>query len=244
MKISVILPTYNESGHIVELIEQMREQLSKLKPRRGYEILVVDDNSPDGTSELVKAAFENVDSTRVIQREERGFATAVLRGLKEATGDILIVMDADFNHNPRDIPLLVRYLHDFDIVVGSRFVPGGGMESKGRYALTFSLNALIGMVLGTPLLDRSSGFFSIKKKNLGRFDFDKIFYGYGDYFLRFLHYADKMNLRILEIPTFYPQRASGKSKTQVIPVVGRFLVSMLKLKIEDFSARSGKKIPK
>jgi dolichol-phosphate mannosyltransferase len=233
MKISVILPTYNESGHIVELVEQVREQLSRLKPRKGYEVLVIDDDSPDGTAELVKTVFENVDCTRVVERKERGFATAVMRGLREATGDILVVMDADFNHNPKDIPLLVRCLRDFDVVVGSRFVPGGGMESKSRYALTFGLNALTGAVLGTPLLDRSSGFFSIGKRNLQRLEFEKIFYGYGDYFLRLLYYAERMNLKVLEIPTFYPQRASGKSKTQLVPVMCRFLVSMFRLKAEE-----------
>lgn len=242
MRISVILPTYNESGHILELINDVREQLVSLRPRKGYEILVVDDSSPDGTGELVRA-FENVDSTRLIQRAERGFATAVKRGLIEANGDVLVVMDADYNHDPNDIPLLVKYLRDFDLVVGSRFVPGGGMESKARYALTFCLNAMIGMALGTPLLDRSSGFFSITRSNLKRFDFDKIFYGYGDYFLRFLYHAEKMNFRILEIPTFYPQRASGKSKTQVIPVIARFLFSMLKLKVKDLRLRRRKDTP-
>src|SRR5882724_4281315 len=153
-RVSVVLPTYNESGNIGRLIPALRESGQSL---RELELVVVDDDSPDHTADVARNSGPGV---RVIVRtDERGLATAVRRGIEAARGDVVVVMDTDFNHQPEMIPQMVDFLRYYDFVTGSRFTVGGGMEERGRYRLSFLFNLFCRMLLRTKLQDHLSGFF-------------------------------------------------------------------------------------
>lgn len=234
MRTSVILPTYNEKGNIVELITTVIRILDAAKI--GFEVIVVDDNSPDGTADEVIERFGKDNRVRVFVRKyERGLATAVRYGIDQAAGDIVVVMDTDFNHNPEKIPLLVKYLEDFDIVVGSRFVGGGGMKGlQLRYWGSYLFNAFIKLMLGIRSNDNLSGFFAIRKPLLSELPVENIFKDYGDYFIRLLYLVHQRNLSILEIPVVYDERLSGASKTNFLWHVINYTITVIKLFFRKF----------
>lgn len=227
-KVSIILPTYNEGENIVHLIDDIviNTEREKLNP----EIIVVDDNSPDGTSRRVKEAFgEKV--TLIIRKDERGLASAVKTGILNASGDIILIMDTDFNHDPSYIPILVQECANSDIVIGSRYVKGGGMEgARIRFIGSYFFNIFTRFVLGISVKDAQSGFLAVKKEVFKGFEMDRIFFGYGDYCIRFLYFASHKGFKISEIPVIYRKRIHGESKTNL----GRHLImytnSVIKLK--------------
>lgn len=234
LKVSVILPTYNERRNVIELIEVIIEELSPLNMER--EIIVVDDNSPDNTGKVVQDRFSKDESVKVfIRTKEKGLATAIRYGIEKSTGDIIVVADSDFNHDPKLLPQMVDFLDYYHIIVGSRFVVGGGMKDTFRYRGSFVYNIFIRIILRTPIQDNLSGFFSIGRKNLFSLNFDKIFFGYGDYFFRLLFYAQRRKFKILEVPVFYQLRKYGKSKTNLISIFVRYSVALLKFRLQKRS---------
>ncbi|HMK64881.1 MAG TPA: glycosyltransferase, partial [Thermodesulfobacteriota bacterium] len=123
------MPTYNEKENIGELIQTLLDVLGPLgiQPR----IIVVDDNSPDGTAELISQRFSNrPEVILLVRKEERGLATAIAVGIERAQTDLVVVMDTDFNHHPKDLPRLLEKMSEADMVIGSRYVPGGGMKTS------------------------------------------------------------------------------------------------------------------
>ena len=151
MKVSVILPTYNEAGNIVSLIEAVR---SRIPPPWEHEFIVVDDNSPDGTLQTVKAGYGNDPRVKTILRtSDRGLAKSLHAGIDQATGDHILMMDTDFTHPPEDVPLLLHVAEKVDLVSGSRFCAGGGMPSKSRYLASFLFNVGVRLVLGSQVQD-------------------------------------------------------------------------------------------
>jgi len=229
IKVSVILPTYNEKGNIVELIREITKELSTIEVER--EIVIVDDSSPDGTGVIVRDAFSNDNSVKVfIRTEGRGLATAVRYGIEKSSGNFIAVMDTDFNHDPKMLPQMIEFLKHYDVISGSRFTMGGGMEPTYRYIGSFIFNMFIRIILRTQIQDNLSGFFSIRREKLFSLDFDRIFYGYGDYFTRLLYLAEKQKYKILEVPVFYQLRKSGESKTNLASVFLKYAVSLLKFR--------------
>ncbi len=229
MKVSVILPTYNEKGNIIELVDEIMVLLSAMNVEK--EIIVVDDNSPDNTGKLVQDSFFEDESVKVFIRiEERGLATAIRYGIEKSSGDIIVVMDTDFNHEPKMLPQMVKFLEYYDIIVGSRFTMGGGMYNSFRYILSYFFNFFVRIALGTRLQDNLSGFFSIRREVLFALEFDKIFWGYGDYFFRLLFYAEKLGANILDIPVVYQERKTGESKTQLLPLIIQYTTALIKLR--------------
>ena len=232
--VSIILPTYNERDNVVELIQAIHRAMRGAE--LATEVIVVDDDSPDGTAEAVQQRFRGQEPVRVIRRVgERGLATAILRGLREAHGDVVVIMDTDFNHDPRRIPMLVRYLEDFDIVVGSRFVAGGGMEGPAfRYWGSYLFNAFIKLVLGVRTNDNLSGFFATRRRFLEDFPLESIFRGYGDYFIRLLYAAKDRGCSILEIPVVYAERPSGQSKTRFLRHTLQYTWTVLAIRLKSW----------
>lgn len=229
--ISVILPTYNEAGHIVELIREIC--LVAQREEFNAEIILVDDNSLDGTGEMVKGAFKDDSRIKVyVRKDERGLASAIKFGIEKANKNTLIFMDTDFNHDPELIPLLVKQLENFDIALGSRFVAGGGMKgSQFRYWGSYLFNAFVKLVLQIKTNDNLSGFFATSKKIIESLNFSEIFQGYGDYFIRLLYEAKKKDFSIIEIPVVYQERPSGKSKTNFFWHLLRYINTVLKIKV-------------
>lgn len=213
VELSIVLPTYNEKESIGELI---RSLLTVITPRiPEVEVIVVDDYSPDGTAEVVRREFSDRPEVRLqVRKTEKGLATAIAHGLALARGRHIVVMDTDFNHHPQDLPRLLALLPEADIVVGSRYVPGGGMKtSRFRYFGSWLFNLFIRLTLWTPIKDNLSGFLAFKREILDRLPGRDIFYGYGDYCIRLLHHARRAGLVIKEVPVVYEFRLGGESKT-------------------------------
>jgi dolichol-phosphate mannosyltransferase len=230
MKTSVILPTYNEKDSIIQLITEIKRVLTS--EYTDFEIVVVDDNSPDGTYRLVTSHFANDPAVvPLLRTNEKGLATAILHGILQSKGDKVVVMDTDFNHPPELIPLMVKITDYFDIASGSRYVIGGGMEtSRFRYLGSKLFNKFIHYTLGVRTTDNLSGYFAFKKDILDGVDLKSIFYGYGDYFIRFLYVMQKNKRFILELPVVYKDRQGGLSKTNLKNELINYTRTVLKIK--------------
>lgn len=156
-KISIIVPTYNEVDNVEDLIDGLRSVLEDVD----YQIVVVDDNSPDGTYYAVKQIAERDSHIMPILRHEKlGLASAVLHGYKVSDGKLIVMMDSDLSHRPQDLPELLEAARESDIVIGSRYVDGGsifGMSSYRKLASRVSIG-ISRMVLGLTYQDTTSGF--------------------------------------------------------------------------------------
>ena len=156
-KISVIVPTYNEVDNVEDLIVGLRAVLKDAD----YEVVVVDDNSPDGTYYAVKQIAERDPRILPILRQEKlGLASAIVHGYKASEGKIIVMMDSDLSHRPEDLPALLEAVKGSDIVIGSRYVEGGsvyGMSAYRKLASRVSIR-ISKMMLGLPYEDTTSGF--------------------------------------------------------------------------------------
>jgi dolichol-phosphate mannosyltransferase len=219
--VSVVLPTFNEKENIVPLVEELRSLFGA--PGYRYEILVVDDQSPDGTGEAVASAFGDDPGVRVIvRRKNPGLAFAIREGVERSTGAIVLVMDSDFNHKPADGLLLFQIAQYVDLVIGSRFIFGGGMSSLPRYYLSYLYNIFLRLMLGTRLDDNLSGLFAVRRERIFELDFDKVFWGYGDYFFRLLLLSQRAGFVHVEVPVFYGERLGGTSKTRFLGIFVKY----------------------
>jgi dolichol-phosphate mannosyltransferase len=229
--VSVVLPTYNERDGIAELVEEILAvgRAAALT----LEVVVVDDDSPDGTAEHLRHVLGAVPAVRVhVRRNERGLASAIRYGLGEARGRTIVVMDSDGNHDPAQIPLMVRCADDFEVVVGSRYVLGGGMlTSRFRYWASYAFNVLTRMVLALNIHDNLSGYLAFRRTLLDRLDVPPIFHGYGDYAVRFLYQTVRRGGRVLEVPTVYRFRKGGESKTRFFAYFWTYLASVFRLRL-------------
>ena len=230
MDISVILPTYCERDNIENLISAIETSL--LPIGREIEILAVDDNSPDGTAEAVRAhpARPGGQVRSFVRTQERGLATAIRYGIQQSSGDKIVVMDTDFNHSPSNIPQMVELLVEYDLVIGSRFVTGGGMEDRKRYTFSLVYNWFIQLVLRHGIHDSLSGFFAVRRQALFSLDLDGIFRGYGEYFIRLTYNACRRKLKIVEVPVFYTLRQHGFSKSRFGSMLRDYTLTALTLR--------------
>ena len=220
--LSVILPTYNEAGNIVRLVQSLLEVAGD-----DVQVVVVDDSSPDGTADLVRDSFGADARVKLVVRTlDRGLARSVRCGIEQSSGENILVMDTDFNHEPAVVPLMRDLLRHVDLVVGSRFIVGGGMEDEWRYYGSYLYNIGIRTLLGTRIQDNLSGFFAVRREVLARLDFDKIFYGYVDYFFRLLHQATGAGAHVVEVPVFYRRRSAGQSKTSFTKVFAQYTLAL------------------
>lgn len=237
-KTSIILPTYNEKDNIVELVSAIH---GCLEPERfNYEVVIVDDNSPDGTAEVVRATFGSDQRVHLhVRTQERGLATALRYGAEHSEGEVLVFMDTDFNHDPAMIPQLIKFLEYYDVVIGSRFVMRGGMEDSARYIFSFIYNLGLRFLFRTQVWDNLSGFFAVYRHKLMELNLDQIFYGYGDYFIRLLMVGWRRDWRMLEIPVFYRLRTHGHSKTQFLHIFTQYTSAILKLRLKLWMGRLG-----
>ncbi len=210
--ISVVLPTYQEAATICALVDALRVVLVQ---QGEFEIVVVDDASPDGTADVVRAAHPHDQRVRVLMRQARGLAGAVRTGCEAARGSVIVVMDSDFNHPPEQLPELLAALAAADLVVGSRYLPGGGMPgSRLRFLLSGLYNLALRRVLALPTRDALSGFFVFRASLLRLLPADAVFVGYGDYAIRLIQAVHRAGGRIREVPVRYGCRPAGESTTR------------------------------
>lgn len=231
MQISILLPTYNESHNIIKLIREIKKQL----PYSVAECIVVDDKSPDNTGQLVSKKFQNDPQVRCYIREkDKGLGTAIAYGLKKAKGSVIVIMDTDFNHQPKYLPQFISYLTTCDLVCGSRYLKGGGMpETPWRSFGSYLFNLYIRLLLQTKISDNLSGFLVVKKNILDKLTNQEkkaIFQGFGEWYIRFLWWAKKNALEIKEIPTQYGFRQGDKSKMNFFKSIIDYTYTVLKLR--------------
>lgn len=212
--LSIIVPTYNESRNIEELLTRL---FAVIKPNYiPYEVLIVDDNSPDGTAQIAEALKSKFD-LRVVKRPRKiGLASAVLNGFKLATGDILCVMDADLSHPPEAVLEMYKAItsQGADIVIGSRRVEGGGATNWPWYRRFISTFAQFLARPITKVNDNTSGFFMIKRSVLENADINPIG------FKILLEILAKGNYsKVKELPIVFNDREGGKSKLGAKQVV-------------------------
>ena len=202
--LSIIIPTFNEAQNISLLIPKIHDVLNGSFK---FEIVVVDDNSPDGTARIAKN-FAKKHTVRVLLRKKkRGLSSAVIDGFNFAKGDLLCVMDADLSHPSGLIPKMVRLLDNYDLVVGSRLIRGGGSEKWPFHRKLISWGAQILARPLTPIKDAMSGFFALKRDVIKNVDLE----AYGYKILLEILVKGNYN-RIVEAPFTFLNRSFGQSK--------------------------------
>jgi dolichol-phosphate mannosyltransferase len=210
-----VVPTYNERENIGPLIRGILEQGPRI------DVWVADDGSPDGTAGAVREAVaEHTGRVELMDRgEKRGRGAAVIAGFKKGLADprryeVLFEMDADFSHHPREIPKFLEKLETHDMVIGSRYVPGGGTSEWGwtRAVLSFLANKYIALVAGVPIRDTTSGYRAYRRQVLEATEFDRIkikgYVVHGEMaYQAWIH-----GFRLGEVPIHFKNRAREASK--------------------------------
>jgi len=203
-KISIILSTYNEALVIEETINEIFNNI------KNAEIILVDDNSSDGTLEKVKNI--NNPNLKIFSRKFRGLASAFLLGLINSSGDIVGWIDSNLKSAATKLPEMLDGLNNNDIVVLSRYVEGGRDERKKLRILSSKIvNRLCQLILSKEIKDYTSGMFVMKRNVLTTIT--PICYGHGEFFIEFIYKAHKRGLKIFEIPFVQPPDIEKMSKT-------------------------------
>ena len=211
-KVSIILPTYNESQGIIQLVKEIKNELKGFES----EIIIVDDDSRDNTAEVVQNYFKNSPEVRVfIKKENKGLAPSILHGIQKSTGSHILVMDSDFNHKPEYIPFMVHSLNYYSFVTGSRFLYGGKMGTRFRHLLSWCFNIFVRAYTRGSITDNLYGFFACRRKTLFYYEknFKWIFRGFGEYFIRLLFLLESDNVSILQFPAVNGKRRFGQGNS-------------------------------
>lgn len=226
----VIIPTYNEIENIHSIIEAV------LKQGNHFSVLIVDDNSPDGTGDVVKVLREKESRLHLIQRSGKmGLGTAYIAGFKYGISkgfDYIFEMDADFSHNPNDLGNLLNACKSgADVAIGSRYVRGGNIRnwSKDRLFLSYGASLYVRTVTWLPVNDPTAGFICYKRKVLESLDLDKIkFIGY-TFQIEMKYYAWSKGFILKEVPITFVDREKGNSKMHA-NIVSEAIKGVLKMR--------------
>ncbi len=227
---SIILPCFNELKNLQLLIPQLIKTLK----HKNYEIILVDDNSEDLTIPKLKKKFKhNKKINLILRKKNRSLGLSIKEGLKKATGNTVVVMDTDFNHRPQDLIKMMSIFEkkNCDMVCGSRFLKGGSSNTFFRHVCSLVFNLFVNIITGGNLTDNLSGFFIIKKKFLKKTN--KIFYGYGDYYIRLLYFAQKQKINIIDLPVKYNLRKYGYSKSRLVSMLISYSIETIKIKVNN-----------
>ena len=205
--VSVVMPSYNERENIQEAIERIFIALgSQLR-----EIIVVDDDSPDKTWELVEN-LNNPKCRLIRRRNEKGLASALAEGVRAAKGEVVVWLDCDLGIPPEVIPRLIERLSDSDVAIGSRYMKGGSDNRPAwRVFLSFIFNLGAGVLLGYKVRDYTSGFAAVRGDVIRKIPIRGN--GFGEYFIDWAYRCVRAGVRIAEIPFSYSLRKGGVSKT-------------------------------
>ncbi len=212
MKALVIIPTYNEKDNIKKII------FETLKQDDIIEILVVDDGSPDGTGNIVKEIQKNTDKVHLLGRKKKmGLGSAYVAGFKFAIKngfDYIIEMDADFSHNPKEIPNMLREIQNNDLIIGSRYIVGINVInwSLKRLLLSYFASIYVRVITGMDVKDPTGGFKCFRREVLENIDLDKILSDGYSFQVEMNFRTWVKNYRIKEIPIVFTDRQNGTSK--------------------------------
>ena len=232
MKIVFIVPTYNEKGNIGKLISELEQQFKKIN--HDMHILVVDDNSPDGTADIVRNIWQEFTNVNLITGEKEGLGAAYIRGMNHCIdvleADAIFEMDADFSHNPKDVPRMIAALEKGnDLVIGSRYVKGGSIPKE--WGIIRKMISLFGNIVARFLAgiykvrDCTAGFRAIRTDLLRKIDLSTIkAQGYA-FQVSLLHRATTEGAQIIEIPVDFIDRTVGESKLGLSDIIEIILVA-------------------
>ena len=225
----IVIPTYNEHDNLGPLLEALEAQRERVA--HDLQILIVDDNSPDGTAEVAREAAGRWGNVHLLSGEKRGLGIAYARGLDHALhtlhADVVVQMDADFSHNPADVPRLLAALDaGADFVIGSRYVRGGSAPPDwGPVRRGISMLANLGARLIGGLAhvrDCTNGFRAIRGTLLERIDLSGSPRGYA-ILMYLIHQSIRLGARIEEVPVSFANRSRGESKLGVSDALEFFL---------------------
>ena len=231
-KAVVIIPTYNEKENIRAIIEAV------MNLDKGYHVLVVEDNSPDGTALIVKEMMKTyTDSLHILERPgKQGLGTAYIAGFKwaiENKYEYIFEMDADFSHNPEDLVRLHQAIIDgADLAIGSRYITGVNVVNwpMGRVLMSYYASAYVRFITGMKVRDTTAGFKCYRRKVLETIDFDRIrFKGYA-FQIEMKFNAWKHGFKIVEVPIIFTDRTQGTSKMSG-GIFREAVIGVIKLKV-------------
>lgn len=231
----VIIPTYNEIENIYSIIEAVLAQGHQ------YHVLIVDDNSPDGTGQAVMQLSANNPAIHLIQRAGKlGLGTAYIAGFRYGIThqyDYIFEMDADFSHNPADLQRLLRSCQNgADVAIGSRYVKGGNIKnwSKDRLVLSFGASMYVRLITWLPVKDPTAGFICYKRQVLEALDLGKIrFIGY-TFQIEMKYYSWSKGFTLVEVPITFVDREKGNSKMNT-NIVSEAIIGVLKMRWRKLS---------
>jgi dolichol-phosphate mannosyltransferase len=234
-KALVIIPTYNEIENIEAIIAAVLEQ------NADFDVLIVDDGSPDGTGAKVKELQTNSKRIHLIERSGKlGLGTAYLAGFRyglENDFEFIFEMDADFSHPPKDLNnLYAACQNGADIAVGSRYTKGGGVKDWSNYRLLLSRGAslYVRMITFMPVMDPTAGFKCYKRKVLETIDLDKITsIGYA-FQIEMKYAAYRNGFKIVEVPIIFADREKGTSKMDT-SIIKEAITGVLSMRFKGFS---------
>jgi dolichol-phosphate mannosyltransferase len=212
----LVLPTYNEAENIGPLVRAALAALATTE--MAHRVLIVDDGSPDGTGEIADRLAAELEPVEVLHRERKqGLGRAYLAGFAralEAGAELVMEMDSDFSHDPRDIPRLIAAADAADLVLGSRYVPGGGISNWGllRRLVSRGGSAYARWLLGVPVRDLTGGFKCFNRRVLEGIDLNGVHAdGYG-FQIELTYRAIKAGFAVTEVPIVFREREVGSSK--------------------------------
>jgi dolichol-phosphate mannosyltransferase len=230
--IFIIIPTYNESGNLEKLVQKITAAYPDFK------IIVVDDNSPDGTGKLAEK-LAKIYPLKILNRAGKfGLGTAYVYAFKKILSgdfkdwgqpDFIIQMDADLSHDPKDILPMLAKTEECDLILGSRYVSGGKIENWGigRRLLSLFGNVYARIILNLPYRDLTGGFKCFKKHVLQNLDLDSLSSVGYNFQIETTYRAHKMGFKICEIPITFTERKIGKSKIDLRIIMESFWKALL-----------------
>jgi dolichol-phosphate mannosyltransferase len=236
MKAIVVIPTYNESKNIVRIIDKIFSVHDEI------DVLVVDDNSPDGTGKLVRDKMQESNRIHIIEREGKmGLGTAYLAGFRYSLDqgyDYIMEMDADFSHNPEEIPNFLKYIQEYDVVLGSRYIKGVNVVNwpLKRLLLSYFANLYTRIITGMNVKDATGGFKCFRATALSKINFDEVKSNGYSFQIEMTYRLWKKGAKVKEIPIIFVDRLEGESKmSKKIVYEAIFMVWKLKLGLVKIS---------
>src|SRR5262245_19740458 len=211
-RLLVSLATYNERDNLPRLIDEIHAVIPQA------DILVIDDNSPDGTGQVADERAAADSRIKVLHRSGKlGLGTAILAGMRYAidqTYDLLINMDADFSHHPRYLPALLAGMDHHDVMVGSRYIPGGGSAHwpLSRRLMSWGVGSVVRLLLRVPARDTSGAFRCYRVEKLRELDFDAVVSRGYSFQQEMIWRCHRLGCKIGETPIFFENRRAGASK--------------------------------
>jgi len=210
----IVIPTYNERDNLVELLKIIYSEVKDIH------ILIVDDNSPDGTGNLVKELMTDTykEQLFLLQRAGKlGLGTAYIAGFKWALAhkyNYIFEMDADFSHNPKYLKAFIKAAESCDLVLGSRYITGGGVTNWNLMRRIISRGGSLysRIILGLPFMDLTGGFKCFRREVLEKINLDDVRSNGYSFQIELTYRAFLKNFRIKEVPIVFEERAAGKSK--------------------------------